>query len=105
MNTTALCHGKSDRCFSYRGRDLPICARCSAIYLGFFTSLVFEYLYGLPGLELIPLWILIIIPTGVDGITQLVGKRESTNLIRFLTGFPAGLGIMFLVRIGRVVLL
>jgi uncharacterized membrane protein len=37
-------------------------------------------------------------PTGVDGLTQLICDRESTNLIRFLTGYPAGFGFMLFLR-------
>jgi len=35
--------------------------------------------------------ILSFIPIGVDGIGQLFGFWESTNLVRILTGLPAGI--------------
>jgi uncharacterized membrane protein len=98
MDTKYLCHGKRDRCFNLRGYQFPLCSRCTGIYTGFVFSLLWELLLGVPPKNLIPLWILVIIPTAVDGITQLLRERTSSNPIRFLTGFPAGVGIMFLIR-------
>lgn len=40
----------------------------------------------------------LLIPGGVDGITQLIGNRESTNLLRVLTGILLGVGIVLLVN-------
>src|SRR3989338_3829457 len=40
-------------------------------------------------------FILAIVPLGIDGITQMLELRESTNLIRFSTGLIAGLGMAF----------
>lgn len=105
MNTAFLCHGKPKRSFSFRGYQFPLCARCTGIYAGMFISLSWEYQFGLPSTDLIPVFILIIFPTLIDGLIQLVGKRESSNPVRFITGFPAGLGLMFLIRIGRSILL
>jgi uncharacterized membrane protein len=42
-----------------------------------------------------------LVPLGIDGIGQLLGFWESTNVVRILTGLPAGiicgmaLGIIF----------
>jgi len=45
------------------------------------------------------------IPAGVDGFTQLIGLRESTNLIRVITGVILGLVIpFFLVPTANVLL-
>jgi uncharacterized membrane protein len=32
-----------------------------------------------------------LVPIGVDGVGQLLGFWESTNVIRFITGLPAGI--------------
>ena len=39
-------------------------------------------------------------PTAVDGFTQLFGWRESTNLLRLITGFPYGVGYAYLIAWG-----
>lgn len=39
---------------------------------------------------------LLLIPGGIDGGTQLMGDRESTNTLRVLTGILLGLGLILL---------
>jgi uncharacterized membrane protein len=41
--------------------------------------------------------ILIVVPTYLDGIRQHITKRESTNIVRVVTGFIAGVGTMSLI--------
>lgn len=42
------------------------------------------------------LWLIIaLVPIGLDGTTQLIGLRESTNYLRFITGFIAGFVVPF----------
>lgn len=93
-----LCHGRSDRCLSVYDHEFPICARCTAIYLGFLTGLVYELFFGIPPVEFLSICLLLILPTGIDGVTQLTFDRESTNIIRLVTGLPAGVGIILFAR-------
>jgi len=44
-------------------------------------------------LEIIIIAVALIIPTFLDGLTQLFGFRESNNTLRFLSGFLAGVGL------------
>jgi len=46
------------------------------------------------------LLVLLFLPTALDGITQLFGWRESTNLLRLLAGTPFGLGYAYLIAWG-----
>jgi uncharacterized membrane protein len=39
-----------------------------------------------------------IIPTIIDGTTQLSGFRESNNTLRFCTGLIGGIGLAILVK-------
>ena len=41
--------------------------------------------------------ILIVVPTYLDGIRQHITKKESTNIVRVVTGFIAGVGTMSLI--------
>lgn len=43
---------------------------------------------------------LLILPGGIDGVTQLIGDRESTNLLRILTGLLLGVGIVLIIQGG-----
>jgi uncharacterized membrane protein len=47
----------------------------------------------------IPIYIaiLIVLPTYLDGMRQHITKRESTNIVRVVTGFIAGVGTMSLI--------
>jgi uncharacterized membrane protein len=39
-----------------------------------------------------------IIPTFLDGYTQLIGLRESNNILRLLTGLLGGFGLAILIK-------
>lgn len=100
-----LCHGHPDRCLSIQGYVFPLCARCTAIYFGLITGLVIELLFGPLSVEFLLIYIAMIAPTGADGLTQLIFDRESTNLLRITTGYPAGIGpILFLRTASRLYL-
>ena len=87
-----LCHQKADRSLFLNENEMPFCARCTAIWFGLVVGLGFMVLYTIELNEkfLIAL-IIALIPIGIDGIGQLFGLWESTNLIRIFTGLPAGL--------------
>lgn len=46
----------------------------------------------------------LLLPSRIDGTTQLVGDRESTNLLRILTGTLLGIGVVIF-SLGSVELL
>jgi uncharacterized membrane protein len=75
------------------GHQLGMCERNFSIYASMFLgSLVFTLTKKrLPG---IPwwLWILMILPMAIDGTTQMFGLRESTWILRVVTGTLFGVG-------------
>jgi uncharacterized membrane protein len=89
----ALCHGIVARCLTLWGAPMPICARCSAIYAGLaIGSLLFAATWKWIDPRIMRvLLVLAAVPIGVDGITQAIGLRESTNFLRLATGFPVAL--------------
>lgn len=96
-----LCHQKPERSFFWKGKQFPVCARCTGIYLGYLSFPLFNF-------ELIHLnsWISILLaaPTIIDGLTQAYCNRESNNVLRLITGLCAGVGLMALVvNIGTVI--
>lgn len=96
-----LCHQKPERSFFWKGKQFPVCARCTGIYLGYLSFPLFNF-------EIIHLssWISILLsaPTLIDGLTQAFCKRESNNVLRLLTGLLAGVGLMALVvNIGTLI--
>ncbi len=83
------CHRKTERSFVFWGKQFPICARCMSILLGFlsipilmFLSIKIPFYYG----------VIMVIPTFLDGFTQLKKWRKSNNFLRFVTGLIAGIG-------------
>lgn len=80
------------------GHQLGLCARNLSIYSSMFLgSLIFvlskKRLPGIPWW----LWILMILPMAADGLTQMVGLRESTWELRLITGTLFGLGSVWFV--------
>jgi len=86
-----LCHQKADRSFFIHGNQMPFCSRCTAIWLSLAIGLFVMIFYKikLDG-KFLFIALLCVVPMGLDGVGQLVGLWESTNLIRFITGFLAG---------------
>jgi uncharacterized membrane protein len=87
--------------FDYPGKvgyKLPVCSRDVAIYLGMLLGLLALPLLQKPDSEEMPsIWILAAAcaPIALDGITQLLGIRESTNALRVMTGFIVGVVLPF----------
>ncbi len=75
------------------GHQLGLCARNFSIYTSMFLgSLIFvlskKRIPGIPWW----IWVLMLLPIAWDGLTQMVGWRESTWELRVLTGTLFGLG-------------
>ena len=86
-----LCHQKAERSFFINDNQMPFCSRCTAIWLGLVIGLGFMVFYKIQLNEKFLFAILIsFVPIGVDGIGQLFGFWESTNVIRVITGLLIG---------------
>lgn len=83
------CHQMHERSFSYRGYQLPVCARCTGILVGQIIGFIGIVL----GFRINFLWSLVlIIPMAIDGLIQLMKIMKSNNIRRFVTGSMAGIG-------------
>jgi uncharacterized membrane protein len=86
-----FCHGIPERCLILWNVPMPICARCTAIYVG--LALSFAAFLILPsmreGVARIVLYVALV-PMAIDGLTQLARLRLSTNSLRIETGLLAG---------------
>lgn len=100
------CHRKPERSFFWKGKQFPVCARCTGIHVGYLSFPIFLF-----GITQIPFWItlLMILPTYIDGTIQAYWDLESTNSRRFITGIISGIGSMSLIShigifIGKLIL-
>tara|TARA_B110000971_G_scaffold219980_1_gene262380 strand:+ start:111 stop:464 length:354 start_codon:yes stop_codon:yes gene_type:complete len=89
-----VCHQLPHRSFFWNGMQFPICARCTGIHIGYLTMPIFLFNLCNPSIELS---ILMILPTYLDGLRQHFTKKESTNMIRVITGVISGTGTMALI--------
>lgn len=95
------CHRKPERSFFWRNKQFPVCARCTGIHIAYLV-----YPFFLFDVVRLNIWITLAlaIPSLVDGLTQAYGNRESTNILRLITGLMAGLSIVSLASLtGEVI--
>ena len=93
-----FCHQRPERSLFLFQKQLPVCARDTALYAAAFISSIGYPFFRrictptMPSLRYLALFLL---PMAVDGGTQLLGLRESTNTLRVITGGIAGLAVPF----------
>jgi uncharacterized membrane protein len=95
---SVFCHQLPSRSLFFDGIQMPVCARCASIYAATGAGLLFLRLRGYGPREFKMNWLLfalLLAPTGLDGTTQWLGWRESTNSLRLVTGVPYGLGYAY----------
>jgi uncharacterized membrane protein len=104
--TQFICHRIPERTFNIRGHYFPVCSRCTGFYIGAFSYFVFVYFFYVHYTTfLIILAILMLIPTFFDGFTQLIGSRESNNILRLSTGLIGGVGLGILIKTVKWIIL
>jgi len=96
MNLTLrkfFCHRRPDRTLTFQGVYFPVCARCTGIYIGALSIFLLDHFVNLAySANLLLMSMILMIPTAVDGTTQLLKWRESRNWIRITTGLLCGIG-------------
>jgi len=96
------CHQMPERSFFYKGRQFPVCARCTGVSIGQTTAIIlalFKRFLSFPS----ALFLLLIM--GFDWGIQAIHMKESTNSRRLITGFCGGLGLfsMYMKIVKRVI--
>lgn len=101
----AVCHRITVRSFLLGERQLPLCARCSGMYIGALVGILYQLRKGRKGgfpprKILIALGFLVVV-FGVDGVNSYFhlfpnfsGLYEPSNFLRLLTGTGMGVGMV-----------
>jgi uncharacterized membrane protein len=91
-----LCHQLDPRSFGFDGLYMPLCSRCTGIYVGFLFSLVAIIIIErrvkgeFPSVKAIAAALCVILLMGLDAGASALRFFTSNNYIRFATGFLAG---------------
>ncbi|MBK5211028.1 MAG: DUF2085 domain-containing protein [Coriobacteriia bacterium] len=94
---SGLCHQIPARSLFFNGVQLPLCARCTGIYVGFIVAfLILAFAYrsanrrgGLSWFYY-PVGVVLILPMIYDGFSSYLGFRSTTNGLRLVTGAAFG---------------
>ena len=98
--TKYICHRMPERSFFIKGHQFPVCARCTGFYAGLIVYLIVNCFYKHPyDLNMLFISMILMIPVAIDGVSQYYGPRESTNSLRFITGFVGGIGLIIFLKI------
>lgn len=102
----AVCHRLTDRSFVINGRQFPLCARCTGMYLGAFLVFLVLWLGGrlrrslLPPLPLLLALLGFVVLMGLDGINSYLHFFPNAphiytprNWLRLTTGMGTGLAM------------
>lgn len=92
------CHCRSDRSFFWRGKQFPLCARCTGELIGILWGVAAAF-YRLPSVRLC---LLLMLPLLVDGFAQRLTRYESKNGRRLVTGLLFGYSLFSLLAITTV---
>lgn len=87
------CHARPDRSFFFRGKQFPICARCTGELVGILAGIPIAVLFGYPSLLVA---LLMTLPLVADGFAQRFTSYESGNVRRLFTGILFGIAFVFL---------
>jgi len=99
----SVCHQLPERSMLLGHIYMPVCCRCSGIYMGFFVSILLLFLIfrkrqsDMPPLYIIILSCVFIAATFADGLLSYLGIYGSNNIIRLVTGYLSGSGIAVII--------
>lgn len=82
----AGCHQLPERSFFIRGKQCPVCARCTGVMIGNILAYGMFFIYRLPS----EFYVMGCAVMFADWFIQYIGICSSTNLRRLITGVVGG---------------
>ena len=93
-----ICHQRPDRCFWIHGRPMPVCARCTGLYVSAaLAPLALLWATGLSSRRARHLAAIAALPTLVTWGTEIAGLAHFSNVVRFVAALPLGFVAAWLV--------
>jgi uncharacterized membrane protein len=99
----SVCHQLPERTLLFGKILMPVCARCSGIYIGFLCTILFLFIVfrkresDLPPVYIIVTAVIFILSAIVDGFFSYLGFYETNNIIRLVTGYMFGAGLSIII--------
>lgn len=84
------CHRMPERSFFYKGKQFPVCARCTGGFAGYLAGGALYFFYEL-NIEILIAFCAIMF---LDWFLQYTKVKESSNVRRLITGFFCGIGLV-----------
>jgi uncharacterized membrane protein len=98
---SSLCHQLDERSYHIDGFQMPLCARCLGIHLGFLAASVLLWLRrarvgaSFPRVRSVALLVLAMLPAVADFALSYTGVSPSDNVRRTATGALLGVSLAF----------
>ncbi|MHB1346235.1 MAG: DUF2085 domain-containing protein [Candidatus Humimicrobiaceae bacterium] len=99
----SVCHQLPQRTLLFGNLLMPVCSRCSGIYIGFLFTMVFLFILfrkresELPPVYVIVIAIVFILSSIIDGLLSYLGVYITNNILRLITGYMFGAGISIII--------
>ena len=96
---SVICHQLPERSFFWNGQQLPVCARCTGLYLsgaaGFLVWVVWKTARGwrqfvVPPRPALAIVIVAALPTVLSYLTGVAGLWDGSNVARAVLAVPLG---------------
>ena len=87
-----LCHQRPERSFFIGGRQLPVCARCTGLYLGAALAIPFAVaaVVAVSSRRNRRIFLVAALPTLITWTLEFAGIVPFSNVVRFVCALPLG---------------
>jgi uncharacterized membrane protein len=94
-----ICHQQAARSFALWSQQLPVCARCTGIYMGAaLAALVVPFRVAAPHLKAARMFlILAALPTAATLAYEWSTSTPPSNIVRAIAGFPLGAAVAWVI--------
>ena len=94
-----ICHQRADRSFFVRGRQMPVCARCTGLYAGgtLAVPMALAAASAMASRRARRIALVAALPTAVTWSLEFAGLMPFSNAIRFAAALPLGFVAVWLV--------